>query len=96
MPALGVGPSWPIAIMCSLKIAAPAEVPPTVTPAALARLLRLARKGRIAPGLDADLLLLDEGHAVKHVFAGGAVMVQDGRAVRLGKFERAAHTGELQ
>jgi beta-aspartyl-dipeptidase (metallo-type) len=61
-----------------------------------ARLLRLARKGRIAPGLDADLLLLDEAHSLRHVFAGGEWMVQDGRAVRLGRFERAAHTGEPQ
>lgn len=62
-----------------------------------ARLLRLARKGRIAPGLDADLLLLDEGHSLRHLFAGGEQLVQDGRAVRLGKFELAAHgPGGLQ
>ena len=41
-PALGVAPPWPKAIMCSERIAAPAEVPPTVTPRALRRRMALA------------------------------------------------------
>ncbi len=37
-----------------------------------ARLLRLERAGRLAPGLPADLVLLDEGLRLTRVIAGGA------------------------
>ncbi|MCZ7686484.1 MAG: hypothetical protein M5U28_50115 [Sandaracinaceae bacterium] len=42
MPARGVAPSLPCAIMCSERMAAPAEVPPTHTPRALRRRIDLA------------------------------------------------------
>lgn len=53
----------------------------------VARLLRLAGKGRIAVGCDADLLCLNERHRVRHVMAGGVWMVQDGSPVVKGMFE---------
>ena len=52
-----------------------------------AHLLRLAGKGRIAPGADADLLALDESFQVRHLLAGGRWMVRDGVAVVRGTFE---------
>ena len=52
-----------------------------------ARLLRLAGKGEIAIGADADLVALDAAGAVHSVIVRGAVHVQDGVAVRRGTFE---------
>jgi beta-aspartyl-dipeptidase (metallo-type) len=53
----------------------------------VARLLKLTGKGRIAPGVDADLVCLDEALGVRHVMAGGRWMVQDGAPVVKGAFE---------
>ena len=61
--------------------------PVTATPA---RLFRLHRKGAIAPGTDADLLVLDRDLHIRHVFAGGRLLVRDGNPVVRGLFERAA------
>lgn len=55
-----------------------------------ARLLRLAAKGRIAVGADADLVALDEAGAAHDVIAGGVVHVRAGRQVRVGAFEPPA------
>lgn len=55
-----------------------------------ARLLRLAAKGRIAVGADADLVALDEAGAAHDVIAGGVVHVRGGRQVRAGAFEQPA------
>ena len=52
-----------------------------------ARLLRLAGKGEIAVGNDADLVALDAGAALRSVVIRGVVHVQDGVAVRRGTFE---------
>ncbi|MEP7096937.1 MAG: beta-aspartyl-peptidase [Dokdonella sp.] len=54
-----------------------------------ARLLRLARKGRIGVGADADLVALDETGAAHDVIAGGVVQVRGGHVVRRGTFESA-------
>ena len=59
-----------------------------------ARLLRLAGKGRIAVGADADLVVLDATGAIQDVMANGAWHVRDGRAVLRGTFEgTSAPTG---
>ena len=53
----------------------------------LARALKFNSKGRIAPGMDADLVCLDAEHHVKHVMAMGEWMVRDGAPVVTGTFE---------
>lgn len=45
------------------------------------------RKGSIAVGMDADLLVLDANLALKHTYARGRCMVRDGQAVVKGTFE---------
>jgi beta-aspartyl-dipeptidase (metallo-type) len=52
-----------------------------------ARLLRLAAKGHIAIGADADLVALDEAGAAHDVIVGGIVHVREGHVVRNGMFE---------
>ncbi|MDN5864014.1 MAG: beta-aspartyl-peptidase [Gammaproteobacteria bacterium] len=54
-----------------------------------ARQLRLAAKGRVAPGADADLVALDANHAPDFVIAGGRIHVREGTAVLRGNFEPA-------
>lgn len=57
----------------------------TSNPAAL---LRLAGKGQIAVGADADLVVLDAQANVRDVWAGGVAHVRAGQPVRRGMFER--------
>jgi beta-aspartyl-dipeptidase (metallo-type) len=71
------------------------QVLPSMT-SNVARLLRLPAKGRIAPGCDADLLVLGESGEVRHVMANGRWMVHDGVPVQRGTFERGAVTGPMQ
>lgn len=52
-----------------------------------ARLLRLARKGFVAAGLDADLVVLDSKGAAHTVLARGEIHVRDGAPVLRGTFE---------
>ena len=55
-----------------------------------ARLLRLATKGSIAPGADADLVALDSDGGAHTVIVRGRIHVADGTAVRRGTFEATA------
>ncbi len=63
-----------------------AEALPAFTSNAAA-LLRLAGKGRIAAGADADLVVLDAEHRVRDVMARGRWFVRGGFALRRGLFE---------
>jgi beta-aspartyl-dipeptidase (metallo-type) len=59
----------------------------TSNPAAL---YRLHKKGQLAVGMDADLLVLGPGpqYPLRHVLAGGRWLVRDGQPVVRGLFER--------
>jgi beta-aspartyl-dipeptidase (metallo-type) len=60
--------------------------PLTATPARVYGLS--GRKGEIAPGADADIVVLDpERMAVRDVVAGGAVVVRNGVIEKKGYFE---------
>jgi len=50
-------------------------------------LMRLEGKGKIAQGADADLLVLDEELAVRHLIVGGGWHIRDGRQQVRGSFE---------
>jgi beta-aspartyl-dipeptidase (metallo-type) len=52
-----------------------------------AKLLRLARKGLIAAGNDADLVVLDEQHRADTVVVRGEIHVKDRTCIRRGTFE---------
>ncbi len=52
-----------------------------------AALLRLKNKGRLAVGMDADLVVLDERHRVRDVMARGVWHVAAGTLRRFGTFE---------
>jgi N-acetylglucosamine-6-phosphate deacetylase len=49
--------------------------------------LKLAGKGRIAVGGDADLVVLDGEHRVRDVMARGVWHVRRGQALLKGRFE---------
>ncbi|MEO0997241.1 MAG: amidohydrolase family protein, partial [Pseudomonadota bacterium] len=55
-----------------------------------ATLLRLHRKGRIEPGCDADLVVLNERFEVDSVLLGGVWQKRNGRQLVTGPFETAA------
>lgn len=54
----------------------------------VAHTLRLAGKGEIVVGADADLVLLDDDDGIADVMAQGVWHVRDGRVLRAGLFER--------
>ena len=58
--------------------------------------LRLPKKGHIAPGADADLVVLDDDGEVRDVMATGQWHVRHGRAVRHGTFERGVGGSETE
>ena len=53
----------------------------------VADLLKLNRKGRLAEGMDADLLVLSDDLNIRHVMARGSWHIRDGQAVIRGTYE---------
>lgn len=53
----------------------------------VARVLRLSAKGRIAPGMDADLIVLDSTGCFESVMCRGVWAVKDGEILTRGTFE---------
>ncbi len=64
----------------------PAKILPAFT-SNVAQILRLHQKGRIAVGLDADVLVLDEEFSLRDVMLGGNWHVRSGSQVIFGQFE---------
>lgn len=62
----------------------------------VAGLLRLSRKGVIGVGADADLLVLDEAHALSDVLLGGVWHLREGKTLRRGVFEPLPSPTRLQ
>ena len=58
-------------------------------------MLRLQRKGRIAPGADADLVVLGEDRRPRDVLARGRWLVRGGEALVRGPFEAPAGAAEV-
>lgn len=56
----------------------------------VADLLRLSHKGRLTPGADADLVVLDDHGHIDGVIARGRWLIRGGQTVVCGPFERSA------
>ncbi|MFO7997714.1 MAG: beta-aspartyl-peptidase [Bacteroidales bacterium] len=54
----------------------------------VADILKLSHKGRIHPGHDADMVLLDAEYRIVHLLANGNLMVKDGKMLKKGSYER--------
>lgn len=52
-----------------------------------ADILKLHQKGRIAPGKDGDVVLIDNDDAIKYLAANGQLMIRDHVMIRKGSFE---------
>jgi beta-aspartyl-dipeptidase (metallo-type) len=57
----------------------------------VADILRLRDRGRICPGASADLVVLDDSHAVNDVMVSGAWHVRNGEQRVFGQFENNDH-----
>ena len=57
----------------------------------VAAILKLRRKGHVAPGKDADLVLVDKDFRIVHLCAMGEVMVKDGVMLKKGTYEQNDH-----
>lgn len=68
----------------------PIDVAVSIVTRNVARVLKLADKGRIRAGAAADLLLTDEAYRIQHVFAKGEWLVKDGKPLVVGTFEGSA------
>jgi beta-aspartyl-dipeptidase (metallo-type) len=53
-----------------------------------ARILKLKQKGKIAPGMDADLLLLNKNFEIHSVFAMGVLLMENYNLLKKGAYER--------
>jgi beta-aspartyl-dipeptidase (metallo-type) len=53
----------------------------------VASILKLKKKGRIIPGNDADVVLIDQQFKIKHVVALGQLMMKDAVILKKGNYE---------
>lgn len=53
----------------------------------VAAILKLEKKGRIAAGMDADLVFVDDAFNIIHLCAMGKLLVKDGKMLRRGSYE---------
>jgi len=53
-----------------------------------AQILKLKTKGKIQPGMDADLLILDKDFKIVSLFAMGKLVIEDGVLLKKGTYER--------
>jgi beta-aspartyl-dipeptidase (metallo-type) len=83
----------PETLLAALAAARAAGLPlATVLPvftSNVAAQLRLATKGTLEVGRDADLVILDERYTATSVMAGGRWLIRDGAQMKFGMFERA-------
>ncbi|MDP2312596.1 MAG: beta-aspartyl-peptidase [Pseudomonadota bacterium] len=77
-----------VAVREAVVLGVPFNLALATCTANVARLFRLARKGRIAVGADADLVVLTPDLHVRDVIAGGRWMVRGGVPEVRGPFER--------
>lgn len=52
-----------------------------------ANILKLAGKGTLRPGADADILVTDKALNIVHLIANGIIMVKDGNIIKYGNYE---------
>jgi beta-aspartyl-dipeptidase (metallo-type) len=65
--------------LCILEFKIPIERMLQFVTSNPAKILKLSRKGKIAPGMDADLLILQKDSLeIRHVIANGKLMIRDG------------------
>ncbi len=65
----------------------PLETAVKVLTSNVADILKLKKKGRIATGKDADILMLDSNYKIKHLIAMGKIMTKDGILLKRGNYE---------
>ncbi|MCD4818010.1 MAG: beta-aspartyl-peptidase [Candidatus Cloacimonetes bacterium] len=62
-----------------------ALLPVTLNPATA---LKLASKGRLEDGKDADIVLIDQNYDIHYVIANGEIMMENGEIIKKGIFEK--------
>ncbi len=72
---------------CVLEERLPLEKALQPVTANVADILKLRGKGRVAPGKDADLVLVDKDFRIIHLCAMGQMMVKDRKMLRKGTYE---------
>lgn len=90
LTGMGIGPIESV-LDCILELMEDPEVGPEkaigMATSHVADQLSLPNKGRIERGRDADILVLDDRNALRHVVAKGRVMMKDGSVSVRGTFE---------
>ena len=90
LAGMGIGPIESV-LACILELMEDPEVGPEkavgMATSHVADQLSLPHKGRIERGRDADILVLDDRNALRHVVAKGRVMMKDGSVLARGTFE---------